>query len=509
MVDPEPRQRPVQVAQQRPAGDVDDPLAGAAADARLGRDHHVVALDDRGEQLADQLLAGAVAVPRRGVEQGASGSHERLAADRAPRARRCRCPTVIVPRPRRDTFRPVSRDTLPHAAEASARTEPFRAATATTLAPKGSATVTRNRCPTPVPARVKLGLNLGYVLGADASTTAEVVALAQEAERLGYSVAWAAEAYGSDAATVLAYIAAQTERSTSAQRSSRSRRALPAMTAMTAATLDLLCGGRFRLGLGVSGSAGLRGLARRPVRQAARAHPRVRRRSSRRHCARRPSRTTASSSRCRFPTGPGKALKLTVHPAREHIPIYLAAVGPKNLELAGEIADGWLAIFFSPGVRRRVAGAASRPVANAPDERQAAVRRRPRPCRSCRRRRRGVRRRRCARTPRSTSAAWAAGSRTSTTSSPAGWATRTRRKQVQDLYLDRQHREAMAAVPLSFIDQTSLLGPPERIAERLHAYAEAGVTTLTVADVRTRRSTSGSRHCGTSPRRWTRSGLGD
>ncbi len=97
---------------------------------------------------------------------------------------------------------------------------------------------------------MRLGLNLGYW---GAGNDADNLALAREADRLGYSVAWAAEAYGSDAATVLAWVAAQTERIDIGSAIFQIPARTPAMTAMTAATLDTLSGGRFRLGLGVSG----------------------------------------------------------------------------------------------------------------------------------------------------------------------------------------------------------------------------------------------------------------
>ncbi|HET9653854.1 MAG TPA: LLM class flavin-dependent oxidoreductase, partial [Kineosporiaceae bacterium] len=97
---------------------------------------------------------------------------------------------------------------------------------------------------------MRLGLNLGYW---GAGNDAENIALAREADRLGYSVVWAAEAYGSDAPTVLAWVAAQTERIDVGSAVMQIPARTPAMTAMTAATLDSLSGGRFRLGLGVSG----------------------------------------------------------------------------------------------------------------------------------------------------------------------------------------------------------------------------------------------------------------
>ena len=97
---------------------------------------------------------------------------------------------------------------------------------------------------------MKLGLNLGYW---GAGNDADNLVLAREADRLGYSVVWAAEAYGSDAATVLAWVAAQTEHIDVGSAVFQIPGRTPANTAMTAATLDTLSGGRFRLGLGVSG----------------------------------------------------------------------------------------------------------------------------------------------------------------------------------------------------------------------------------------------------------------
>jgi F420-dependent oxidoreductase-like protein len=177
--------------------------------------------------------------------------------------------------------------------------------------------------------------------------------------------------------------------------------------------------------------------------------------------------------------GPGKALTLTVHPVRDQVPIYLAAVGPKNLELAGEVADGWLAVFFAPehaevslaplrtGLARAGKDAASFdivptvPVVLGDDPVAAAD-----PVR-----------------------AYAAlyiggmGSRQQNfynqLAQRMGYGQAA--AQVQDAYLDKRYDDAMAAVPADLIDKTSLLGSVERISDRLPAYAEAGVTTLTVA----------------------------
>src|SRR4051794_32441555 len=191
---------------------------------------------------------------------------------------------------------------------------------------------------------MELGLNLGYW---GAGNDAENIALAQEADRLGYSVAWAAEAYGSDTPTVLAWVAAQTERVDVGAAVMQIPARTPAATAMTAATLDSLSGGRFRLGLGVSGpqvSEGWHGVRFAKPLGRTREYVAIVRQALRRERLR----YDGTHYQLPLPDGPGKALTLTVHPVREHIPIYLAAIGPRNLRLTGEIADGWLGIFVSP-----------------------------------------------------------------------------------------------------------------------------------------------------------------
>jgi F420-dependent oxidoreductase-like protein len=315
---------------------------------------------------------------------------------------------------------------------------------------------------------------MGYVLGANVH---DYAVLAQEAERLGYSVVWAAEAYGSDAPTVLAYLAGRTERIDLGTAVMQIPARTPAMTAMTAATLDLLSQGRFRLGLGVSGpqvSEGWHGVRFGKPLARTREYVAVVQQALRRETVR----YEGEFFTLPLPDGPGKALKLTVQPLRDHIPVYLAAVGPKNLELAGEIADGWLAVFFSPehggelladidaGRRRAVRTerpfdvAASVPVVVG-DSVEA-----------------------CAEPLRGYAALYVGGMG----SREQNFYNRLARRmgfereaeRIQDLYLERRHREAMAAVPLDLIDQTSLIGPPERIAERMQAFAAAGVTTLSV-----------------------------
>ncbi len=322
---------------------------------------------------------------------------------------------------------------------------------------------------------MRLGVNLGYW---GSGNDHENLALAQEADRLGYSSAWAAEAYGSDAATVLAWVAAQTERIDVGSAVFQIPARTPAMTAMTAATLDTLSGGRFRLGLGVSGpqvSEGWHGVRFDKPLARTREYVEVVRMA----LARETVRHEGSFWTLPLPDGPGKALRLTVHPVRPEIPLYLAAIGPKNLALAGEIADGWLAIFFAPensgellgqvGAGRARAGkdlsdfdvVPTVPVVVGDDLET------------------------CAAPLRHYAALYVGGmgSREQNFYNrlAVSMGYEKAAAEVQDLYLARNHRDAAAAVPFEFIDRTSLIGPRERIRDRLAAFAEAGVTTLSVA----------------------------
>ena len=322
---------------------------------------------------------------------------------------------------------------------------------------------------------MRLGVNLGYW---GAGNDAENLHLAREADTLGYAVAWAAEAYGSDAATVLAWVAAQTTTIDVGSAIFQIPGRTPALTAMTAATLDNLSGGRFRLGLGVSGpqvSEGWHGVRfDKPLARTREYVDIVKLALSRRKVA-----YDGEFFTLPLPDGPGKALVLTVHPTRPNIPIYLAAIGPKNLELTGEIADGWLAIFFAPEsagehLAHIAAGRAkvgktmegfdvvpTVPVVIGDDVNA------------------------CADAVRAYSALYIGGMGSRDKNFYNQLAVRmgydAEAAEVQEKYLARDYDAAAAAVPFEFIDRTSLIGPRERIQERLQAYADAGVTTLTVA----------------------------
>lgn len=322
---------------------------------------------------------------------------------------------------------------------------------------------------------MELGLNLGYWGGGNDADNLE---LAKEADRLGFSSAWVAEAYGSDAPTVLAFVAAQTERIDIGSAIFQIPGRTPANCAMTAATLDTLSGGRFRLGLGTSGpqvSEGWHGVRFDKPLQRTREYSDIVKMALRREKVRYEGKHYVLP----LPDGPGKALQLTVHPVREHIPMYLAAIGPKNLELAGELFDGWLAIFFSPDYAKEQlaqieAGRAKvgktldgfDVVPTVPivvgDDVQA-----------------------CADPIRWYAALYVGGMGSREKNFYNQLATRMgyeeAAKQVQDLYLDRKYDDAAAAVPFEFIERTSLLGSKERIAEKMQELAGAGVTTLTLS----------------------------
>ncbi|MFE7131675.1 LLM class F420-dependent oxidoreductase [Streptomyces sp. NPDC057638] len=323
---------------------------------------------------------------------------------------------------------------------------------------------------------MRLGINLGYW---GAGMDSDNLAVAKEADRLGYDVCWAAEAYGSDAPTVLTWVAAQTERIDVGSAIMQIPARQPAMTAMTAATLDSLSGGRFRLGLGVSGpqvSEGWYGVTFDKPLSRTREYVDIVRKAMRRE------RLTHEGEHWTLPLpgGPGKPIKLTVHPQREHIPLYIAAIGPRNLEQTGEIADGALLIFPSAAHLEETALSplrAGRAKAGKTMEGFDV----------------------CPTVPLAVGAdvtALADTFRPYTALYVGGMGSRKQNfynrlagrmgyekeaAEIQDKYLAGDKAGAAAAVPHELIDSTTLLGPVERIADGMRAYAEAGVTTLTLS----------------------------
>ncbi len=320
---------------------------------------------------------------------------------------------------------------------------------------------------------MKLGVHLGYWgLGL---TTEDQVEIVGEAERLGYDSVWTAEAYGSDAATILGFLAAQTSTiklgSAIFQMPGRSA----AMTAMTAATLDQLSGGRMLLGIGSSGpqvAEGWHGQRFGQQIQRTREYVAVVRQALRRERLEFHGETLDLP----LPDGPGKALKLTIGTVQDEIPIFLAAIGPNNTKLAGEIADGWIPTLFSPEhvaefrpLLEEGAGRAGRtldgfrvmPTVNVfiTDDLEAA---------------------RNATRPFIALYVGGMGSREKNfyNSLVQRYGFEEEARRVQDLYLEGKRDEAMAALSDELIDQVSLVGPKEHVRDRLAVFREAGVDTL-------------------------------
>jgi F420-dependent oxidoreductase-like protein len=199
---------------------------------------------------------------------------------------------------------------------------------------------------------MRLGLMVGYS-GATISLPMEMIKLA---DRLGYYAVWTAEAYGSDAVAPLAWIGAQTERIHLGTAIMQMPARTPANTAMTAMTLDQLSGGRMLLGLGLSGPQvveGWHGVAYGKPLGKTREYVAIVRKPSWRGRSRSSMPANITGFPTPGPTPPGWASRSRASStAARDLPIYLAAIGPKNVELAAEIADGWLPIFFSPAALR-------------------------------------------------------------------------------------------------------------------------------------------------------------
>jgi F420-dependent oxidoreductase-like protein len=326
---------------------------------------------------------------------------------------------------------------------------------------------------------MRLGVHIGYWgLGFSSEDQLEVV---QEAEKLGYDSVWTAEAYGSDAATILGWLAGQTERIKLGAAIFQMPGRSPAMTAMTAATIDQISGGRMLLGIGSSGpqvSEGWHGVRFGKQIQRTREYVDVIRMALRRERVVYDGQTIQLP----LPDGPGKALKLTIAPVQDRMPIYLAAIGPNNTRLAGEIADGWIPTLFSPEHvaefrplleegAARVPGKSLDDFDIAPtvqafitDDIEAA---------------------RNAMRPFIALYVGGMGSREKNFYNrvACSYGFEAAAKEIQDLYLEQKREEAMAAVPDELIDLVSLCGPADHVRERLAVFRDAGVGTLGVTPV--------------------------
>jgi F420-dependent oxidoreductase-like protein len=330
---------------------------------------------------------------------------------------------------------------------------------------------------------LKLGLNLGYWgIGPQGEDAIEIV---QAAERAGFDSVWAAESYGSDAVSVLGYLAAKTETIQLGAAIFQVPARAPAAAAMAGVTLDALSGGRFIFGFGPSGpqvSEGWYGVPYEKPWGRTREYVEVVK-----QIVAREGRLEYEGRHYTLPltegegvTGQGKALKLNIHPIRNEIPVYLGAIGRKSVELAAEIADGWIPIFFSvdkwqeawgehieaglaQGGRTRENFQVSPSVQVAIDGDLDASR--------------GL--------VKAGLLLYLGGMGSKKTNF---YADLTRRfgfaevaDEVQSLYLDGKREEAYAAIPDELVDATAMIGTEDEVAERVKRFADAGVDRMIVS----------------------------
>jgi F420-dependent oxidoreductase-like protein len=322
---------------------------------------------------------------------------------------------------------------------------------------------------------MKLGVHIGY--WGMGLTSQDQLTIVQQAEKLGYDSVWAAEAYGSDTATVLGWLAGQTSKIRLGAGIFQMPGRSPAMTAMTAATIDQLSNGRMICGIGSSGPQVAEGWhGQRFAKQLQRTREYVA--VVRIALARERLEFHGETLELPLPDGPGKALKLTISTVQQQIPIYLAAIGPKNTALAGEIADGWIPTLFSPEhvseLRPLLQEGAERSGKSLDDFDIA-------PTVSL-----------CItddlEAGRNTMRPFIAlyvggmGSRKQNFYNQLvqRYGYEAEAQTIQDLYLEGKRDEAMAAIPDKLIDTVSLCGPPDVVRERLAVYRDAGVGTLGV-----------------------------
>jgi len=327
---------------------------------------------------------------------------------------------------------------------------------------------------------MRFGLNAGYS-GARMQLNMPLI---KEADKLGFYSVWTAEAYGSDAVTPAAWIAAQTEKIHVATGIMQMPARSPAMTAMTATTLDQLSGGRFLLGIGASGPQvveGWHGVAYGNAMKRTREYIEIVRKIWAREA---PVEYDGSIYHVPYKgadaTGLGKPLKSILH--GRQIPIYVAAIGPQSVKQVAEIADGWMPIFWSPfrapkvfkdslegGFKKAGNGKglhnfdiAAGPTVIVNDDVKA-----------------------CLEFVKPVLALYIGGmgarGKNFYNDLACRYGFEAEAKKIQDLFLDGKKQEAAATVPDELADEVSLVGPPARIKDRLAAWRESGVTTMICA----------------------------
>ncbi len=340
---------------------------------------------------------------------------------------------------------------------------------------------------------MRLGIMLGYAAG----TYKLPVDLVQEADRLGYHAVWTAEAYGSDAISPLAWLGALTQNVRLGTAIMQMPARTPANAAMTAMTMQQMSGGRFLMGLGVSGPQvveGWHGISyARPLTRTREYVEIVRTIFARRKMLSYDGQIYHLPYEGPEATGLGKPLKSTLH-ATPEIPVYLAAIGPKNVALAAEIADGWLPIFFSPtryqesyaahveaglaranqdGAQKSLSDLDIAPTVSVVIDDNLEV---------------------CYNALRPLLALYIGGmgarGRNFYNDLAVRYGYGDAAAEIQDHYLAGRKFDAMTAVPGELIDEVALVGPKERIKERLSLWRDSPITTLnlTVPNVETLRT---------------------
>lgn len=323
---------------------------------------------------------------------------------------------------------------------------------------------------------MKLGVMAGYAVNQE--QLLGMVDTAKAAERLGFDSIWTAEAYGFDAATPLAFFVANTERIRIGSAIFQIPGRTPGNTAMTACSLDNLSNGRFNLGLGSSGpqvAEGWHGQSFAKQIQRTREYIEILRKMLGREIAA----YDGEIYQLPLPDGLGKPLKLMTSPIQERMPIYLAAIGPKNTALAGELCDGWLPYLYGPehaaelnanlkeGAER--VGRSLDDIAISPsiftatgdgdvDELRDRIR------------------------PLIALYVGGMGARNKNfyNNLVSSYGFEAEAAKIQDLYLDKQYDAAAAAIPTELIDMVSLVGSKDRVAERIAAYKEVGTDNLMI-----------------------------
>ncbi|HEX5267375.1 MAG TPA: LLM class F420-dependent oxidoreductase [Acidimicrobiales bacterium] len=302
-----------------------------------------------------------------------------------------------------------------------------------------------------------------------------------ELEKAGLDIVWVAEAYGYDAATLMGYLAARTERVQIGSGILPIYTRTPALMAQTAAGLDHVSDGRAILGLGASGPQVIEGWHGVPYDR-----PLQRTREIIDICRRvwrREVLTNDGVYRLPLPegqgTGLGKPLKLITHPTRADIPIYVASLGPKNVAMTAEVADGWMPIMFIPEKAHDVWGGA---LAEGRSRRASGLGPLEVVAGGALAIGDGLEHLRDAARPMVALYVGGMGARGRNFYNDLArrYGYEAEAEEIQDLYLDGKKDEAAAAVPTEFLEKTSLVGPEGYVKERISALAEAGVTVLSV-----------------------------